>query len=703
MSAAVEPASPVPGPNPAPAPAPPATAGAAGLRDDPAVESAPPVDLAAWLDGLRAWLAEIAQPDGPARDLPDLRLPSLEQLGRLFGLGTGERLALALLVAQELDTGCARALQELGARVTGRPWLHAALLRDLLPAVVPLDLLAPSAPLRHWRLLELAPAPGPGLTQAAQPWRLDERILYFLIGRAAPPDARLLPFLRSESPSAPLTPSQAALAGRIVGLWAGAPHFLEFPVIELRGTDAGAARALAWQAARGAGFAVMELAAVALPSDHTERHELARLWQREALLARAILFLDATALGAEPASGTPASTRCLPEAIRHWISLSAGGLILASAPRFAPLDLAIPVEIPPPNFAEKRDLIEAFTEVRARGSATFASRVAMQFELGAGALFAACRNALARGPGGPGETPPPFEHALWQACREEARPRLGALVQRVESRVSWDDLVLPAPQLDLLREAARQVKHRARVYQEWGFAEKGSRGLNITALFSGPSGSGKSLAAEVIANDLDLDLLRVDLSATVSKYIGETEANLREIFDAADAGGAVLLFDESDALFGRRSEVKDSHDRHANMEISYLLQRLETYRGLAILTTNFREVIDPAFLRRIRFLVEFPFPDQATRRLIWQRAFPPRTPVRDLDLDRLARLSLAGGNIRNIALNAAFLAAETGEPVSMAHLQRAAETEFAKIDKPTPQLDLRALHPAPRDTCPPPP
>jgi SpoVK/Ycf46/Vps4 family AAA+-type ATPase len=226
------------------------------------------------------------------------------------------------------------------------------------------------------------------------------------------------------------------------------------------------------------------------------------------------------------------------------------------------------------------------------------------------------------------------------------------------------------------------------VYEDWGFATKGSRGLGITALFSGPSGTGKTTAAEIMSNTLRLDLYRIDLSSVVSKYIGETEKNLRRIFDAAEDGGVVLLFDEADALFGKRSEVKDSHDRYANIEVGYLLQRMEAYRGLAILTTNLKNALDPAFLRRIRFVVQFPFPDFASRAQIWEKMFPDATPRSELDFATLARLNVAGGNIRNIAINAAFMAAEAGEPVTMQHLHRAALSEYAKIEKPVTEAEM---------------
>ena len=242
--------------------------------------------------------------------------------------------------------------------------------------------------------------------------------------------------------------------------------------------------------------------------------------------------------------------------------------------------------------------------------------------------------------------------------------------------------------MGILQTIAQHVRQRARVYDDWGFAEQSNRGLGLSALFAGPSGTGKTLAAEILANELRLDLFRIDLSAVVSKYIGETEKNLRRVFDAAEEGGAVLLFDEADALFGKRSEVKDSHDRYANVEISYLLQRMEAYRGLAILTTNMKEALDPAFLRRLRFVVQFPFPDQAQRAEIWRRIFPAKTPTDSARPRRLSRLSISGGNIRSIALNAAFAAADADEPVRMPHLLRAARLEYEKLEKPLTEAEL---------------
>jgi SpoVK/Ycf46/Vps4 family AAA+-type ATPase len=236
---------------------------------------------------------------------------------------------------------------------------------------------------------------------------------------------------------------------------------------------------------------------------------------------------------------------------------------------------------------------------------------------------------------------------------------------------------------------ASQVRHRMKVYETWGFSAKGRRGLGVSALFVGESGTGKTMAAEVLARELALDLYRIDLSAVVSKYIGETEKNLKQVFDAAEEGGVLLLFDEADALFGKRSEVRDSHDRYANIEVSYLLQRMEAYQGLAILTTNSQSALDKAFQRRLRFTVSFPFPDATQREAIWRRIFPAETPNCGVDYTKLAQLNVAGGNIRNIALNAAFLAAESKAPVGMLHVLQAARLEAQKIERPLSEAEIR--------------
>jgi len=272
---------------------------------------------------------------------------------------------------------------------------------------------------------------------------------------------------------------------------------------------------------------------------------------------------------------------------------------------------------------------------------------------------------------------------LYAACRKQSHHKLAELAVKIEPHYHWDDLVLPLGKRERLRELCDQVAHRHLVFGDWGFGRKLGYGCGISALFAGPSGTGKTMAAEVIAHELQLDLYKIDLSGVVNKYIGETEKNLAKIFHEAEASNAILFFDEADALFGKRTKISDAHDRYANIETSYLLQRVEAYDGVVILATNLRENMDEAFTRRIKFVVDFPFPDVASRKLIWQTHFPREAPVSDdLDYDWLARqLQITGGSIKNIVLKAAFFAAANGGVIGMEHILRGARGEFEKIGK----------------------
>src|SRR5262249_631449 len=267
---------------------------------------------------------------------------------------------------------------------------------------------------------------------------------------------------------------------------------------------------------------------------------------------------------------------------------------------------------------------------------------------------------------------------LFSAARAQCGHDLATLATKIDPRATWNDLVLPDDVTAQLHELCDRFNYRDKVLNEWGFARKLSYGLGITALFSGGSGTGKTMASEVIANALGLDLYRIDLAQVVSKYIGETEKNLDKVFMAAANANAILFFDEADALFGKRSDVKDSHDRYANLEISYLLQKFEQYDGVAILATNLSENLDQAFTRRLAFSIHFSFPDEAARLQIWQRAWPRGVTISpSVDRNLLAReLKMSGGNIKNIALGAAFNAAGNGGVVDMAHISEAARREY---------------------------
>ena len=435
---------------------------------------------------------------------------------------------------------------------------------------------------------------------------------------------------------------------------------------------------VAWHAAHATGRVPYRVAAEALPHPGPDLEQFIRLWQRECNLYPQALYVDAQE--GDPNAPGPA----LPAGV--LLARGRGAFFLATREVWARLEgPSLVVDVDRPTRAEQQEIWE---EALGDNADEIPARLAGQFHFNGDAIRRIARTVLAEA----GEDG--LADRLWDECRSAARPRLEALAQRLEPKVTWDDLVLPDEPLGLLHQLTDQVDQRARVYEEWGFARKLTRGMGITALFIGESGTGKTLAAEVIAHELRLDLYRIDLSAVVSKYIGETEKNLRRLFDAAEDGGCILFFDEADALFGKRSEVKDSHDRYANIEVNYLLQRMEAFRGLAILATNRGNALDVAFQRRIRFRVKFPHPDRPHRRQIWERAFPPETPVEELDFDRLARLDLTGGSIRNIAVNAAFLAAHRDEPVTMPLVLAAARAEFAKADRPINEADFRWQEPA---------
>jgi SpoVK/Ycf46/Vps4 family AAA+-type ATPase len=272
---------------------------------------------------------------------------------------------------------------------------------------------------------------------------------------------------------------------------------------------------------------------------------------------------------------------------------------------------------------------------------------------------------------------------LYLACRAQSREILSSLAHKIQPKYDWADIILPEDQMEQLREICNYVKYYSTVYNDWGFERKLSLGKGLNILFAGPSGTGKTMAAEIISHELGLDLYKIDLSAIVSKYIGETEKNLDRIFQEGQTSNAILFFDEADALFGKRSEVRDSHDRYANIEISYLLQKMDEYDGIVILATNLRKNIDEGFSRRLHFALEFPIPDETDRYRIWKSIFPPEVPLaKDIDIEFMARqFKITGGNIKNIALGAAFLAVEDGGCINTENLVRATKREYQKMGK----------------------
>lgn len=589
---------------------------------------------------------------------------ALDVVVEAFQLGVFEVQVLLLCAGVELDSRiallCAKAHGDARARHASFGLALSALSGAHFRAT------APVSPLRRWNLVQLED--GAGL--ADRRLRIAERVLHFLQGSSYMDDA-LDGLVQPCAAPSTLSVSQVAAAQRLAEMVRCEAERNRQPVLHLSGGQRADQVAVAQTACGRLGLALYVMRSSDVPADPQRREAFARIWERDAILSRSALLLEAT-------SGENPSQRLALDAFLE----STGGLFIVAGgdpPELRARGL-MAVETEAPSQTEQ----QLHWSAALPGALSDAELEALvgQFSLPPAAIDDLAAQARAA-------QPAQLAEYVWAAARRRVRPALGSLAQPIEPRASWELLVLPGAQRATLRDVAVHVRQRRRVYETWGFATRSSRGLGISALFAGPSGTGKTMAAEVLARELKLDLLHVDLSNVISKYIGETEKNLSRIFDAADRGGAILLFDEADALFGRRSEVSDSHDRYANIEVSYLLQRMESYRGLAILTTNLEGSLDPAFMRRIRFVVRFPYPEPEQRAQIWRGIFPSDTPTHGLDAERLGRLNVAGGNIRNIALHAAFLAAEEQSAVSMRHVADAARGELRKLGITPPERELR--------------
>lgn len=630
------------------------------------------------LTGVRQALQRhLGETDGEADhgspEVAAIQMPApatLETLVRTFGLSSFERDLLLLCAGLELDAKFAALCATTNNK--GQPTFSLAL--AALPEAH-WSALTPTAPLRRWRLIEV----GGGSSLMDSPLRIDERVLHYLTG-ASHLDEQLLGFVEAVAETPPLTPSQRQVVEQVITIWSGHSRPTRLPVVQLCGPERATKKGVAAAICADLGLGLYKMDVHVIPTTPHELDILLRLWEREAALSGCALLLDADL--ADSADQGRQSV------ITHFIDSLGSPLLVTCRDRRA--DQQRPLltfEVKKPTALEQRALWQRALGDNGPELNGQIESLTAQFNLNAPAIEAAYLQATGYAKAASQDAD--LATALWQACRAHARPQLDDLAQRIEPVARWDDLVLPEREHQVLHDIAIHVRQRTQVYENWGFAHKSARGLGISALFAGPSGTGKTMAAEVLANELELDLYRIDLSQVVSKYIGETEKNLARVFDGAEAGGTILLFDEADALFGKRGEVKDSHDRYANIEVSYLLQRMEAYRGLAILTTNMKSALDQAFWRRLRFAVQFPFPTSEQRAAIWQRIFPPETPTKGLDLLQLAQLNVSGGNIRNIAMNAAFYAADAGEPVRMAHILRAARSEYSKLDKTLTNAEIR--------------
>jgi SpoVK/Ycf46/Vps4 family AAA+-type ATPase len=413
---------------------------------------------------------------------------------------------------------------------------------------------------------------------------------------------------------------------------------------------------------------------------------VARLF-REAQLSDAAVYLDSGVVLMAEQEPAQHIRRALMEAMETFQGVAfIGSTRPWSTSTLREAQHLVNVEFPWPDFDARRKL---WRQLIARSSSLSAMPeseieiIADKFRFTAGKIHQTAAEASHRARMREQPSPEVVTEEMYRACRSQSTTKLGELAQKIKPLYTWDDIILSKDTLQHLREICLHVKHRRRVFTDWHFDRRISLGKGTSALFSGPSGTGKTMAAEIIANDLGLDLYKIDLSTVVSKYIGETEKNLSRIFQEAEQSNAILFFDEADALFGKRSEVKDAHDRYANIEINYLLQKMEEYEGIVIMASNFQKNIDEAFTRRLRFIIEIPFPDRSYRARIWRNIFPAETPcATDIAFDFLAwKFEISGGNIKNIALNAAFQAAENSGVVSMKHIVRATRREFQKMGR----------------------
>lgn len=557
----------------------------------------------------------------------------------------------------------------------------------------------PDAPLMRHGLVHILPEPNQeNPTLLAHYVKTDEQIVRFLLHQDGP-DSRLAACSEWVLPAVVLDelPLHAALRQ-------------SFSTLVRSAWDADVPVRLYFQGKRGAGqrriaealanevdapLLTVNLARMLASKSDVEptnfRH-MVRMAFRLAWFHDAILFLD----GLDTLRND--ENRLQYDRLLEVLAASTGITILAGddawePPVTEPLGILV-VRLGVPEFAERRACWEAeLADLGMAPEATDLDTLAGRFRL----LPIQIADAVATG----------FSHAMWQgldqpslqellaAARAQTGHELGTLASKIEPIYTWDDIELPQDSLDQLREICARVAHRQRVLHEWQFDRKLSLGKGTNVLFAGASGTGKTMAAEVLANALGLDLYKIDLSGVVSKYIGETEKNLDRIFSAAENANAILLFDEADALFGKRSEVRDSHDRYANIEISYLLQKMEEYDGITILSTNMRQNLDDAFVRRMAFNVHFPFPDEGGRLRIWRGIWPDESLLaNDVDLGYLAHaFRLSGGNIRNVALAAAFLAADTPEAtkgaIAMSHVLQAIRREYQKMGKTLSLNELR--------------
>jgi len=646
------------------------------------------------------------------------RMMRLERLGKLFRLSTFDLDALLICLAPELDLKYERLYAYLQDNLTKkRPSVDLVLellCPDFESKLAHRQRFVPTAPLMRHRFLTVSeeiPERTPPLL--AYHLNVDDRIVQYLLG-SDQIEARLLSFVHQ--PDFPVTWQDLILVEgikerleKLAREYLGAsidtskPHDRpEDLIFYFQGPAGFGKQTTAGALCRKLGIPLLVIDTARLLHGDLNLETATRLLFREALLQQAALYFDHFDLLLAESDKAISGRKTVMEELERLPGL----IFLAGGAAWEPGSLFrhrnfVHVDFPFLSFPLRKELWKSSLN----GAAPCGLDVevlANKFRLSAGQIHnavAAARNlALWRDPA----NRRPTSDDLYSACRAQSNRKLSTLAHRTTPKYGWADIVLPNEQMTLLRELLNYVKYRHLVYGEWGFDRKLSLGKGLNILFSGSSGTGKTMAAEILAGELGLDLYKIDLSAVVSKYIGETEKNLSRIFQEAQHSNAVLFFDEADALFGKRSEVKDAHDRYANIEIAYLLQKMDEYDGIVILATNLRNNMDEAFVRRMQGTVDFPFPEEDYRRRIFEGIFPKEAPLgSDIDFAFLARqFKLTGGNIKNIALHAAFLAAEECGAIGMTHLIRATKRELQKMGRLCSKADFGPYYDVMKESAP---
>ena len=639
----------------------------------------------------------LTQPPGAPRlysngHIPPLAFPPdpsrLQWLQTAYQLTPFEMDVLLLALAPELDRRYERLYAYLHDHV-GRRWptvdlaLH-LLCPDAAARLTQRTLFDPNAPLIRHHLIHLIPENDPRPSSLLGHFlQLDEQITRFLLGQDSP-DSRLASFcqLYPPTPAQPVLDEQTQQA--LTRLMADARTTGSPVRLYLHGPAVAGKQQSALNAAATLNLPLITAHLTRLPATLTLPDALTLIF-RYAWFYQALPYLE----GWETLA--PTSRALLQEHLHPAHPLPI--VLLAGSEPWSPLpdapDEVLSVSFTLPDYPQRRRYWQAQLQTQDHtlndnDPDILAERFRLWPNQIAQTVNAAAHQAHWQVVTNQRPTPPRLTvDDCFRSARTQSGHDLHNLATKIEPLYTWDDIVLPAAARDQLHEICQQLVHRHTVLGQWGFGQRLSLGKGVNALFAGPSGTGKTMAADIIANELGLELYKIDLSGIVSKYIGETEKNLERIFRSAENANAILFFDEADALFGKRSEVRDSHDRYANIEISYLLQKIEAYDGLAILASNLRQNLDEAFIRRLAFTVHFPFPDETNRRQIWATIWPDEAPLADdVDLDSLARqFKLSGGNIKNVALAAAYLAATDHQPIGMAHLLRAVRREYQKMGK----------------------